>query len=435
MKALQEEHMYHHFSHHHPMVRTNLILEGQITCSGCNLIILPDKGYYSCKTCPFYLHQVCYNMPRKTRHPGHPDHFLTLPVMPSSGEDTFKCEACGHHVNGFYYNCAECCICYHSLCAALPLSVAITSHLHTLKLEFSPPYDLQCDICKELVSYKRWLYRCQICEFDTHIACAISNQRTQSFRHPTAPLLDPLKRQIMYSSASLMGAKQGEDYINEGTELMQLISQVVTRNIRENRTQENSLKTVVGWDERLHSPKRKLATGNVQEEHFGSSHKPDITVTSPSPKLHAQETDQSSLLSGDLSTAQSYQFSDGCFSIDLTGSYPSFDHTNQARKEPKLTDASTLQKVMLDRITSNFEPTKQEIIYSKKESFDFRNPDSRMNEAFLTGNGTDSGEQRNRKKMSNESASMSGIVNQSSKPEKVSASNQRTYSSMVSFVL
>ncbi|XWS66457.1 hypothetical protein CRYUN_Cryun05aG0201000 [Craigia yunnanensis] len=409
MKALQEEHMYHHFSHHHPMVRTNLILAGNITCSGCKLNTLPAKGYYQCKTCTFYLHQVCYNMSMKTRHPGHPDHILTLHVMPSSGEETFKCEACGHQ-------------------QSLPT--------FTLKLEFSPPFDLQCDICKESASYNEWLYRCQICEFDTHLGCAISNQRTQSFRYPTAPLPDPLTRQIMYSSAFLMETKQREDYVNEGTELMQLVSQSVTRNIKENRTHENFLKTVVGWDERLHGPKRRLATRNGQDEYFGSSRIPDTAGTSPNPKVQAEETDQSSLLSGDLSTAPSYQFSDGCFSIDLAGSYSSFDHTNQARKEPRLSDASALQKVkgtvndknniLLERITSNFEPTNQETIYAKKESFDFRNPDSRMNEAFLTRNGIHSVEQKNRKKMSNESRSESGVEDQSSKSEKVSATVQVT---------
>ena len=217
---------------------------------------------------------------------------------------------------------------------------------------------------------------------------------------------------------------------------MQLVSQGVSRNIRENRTQENFLKTVVGWDERSHSPKRRLATRNGQDEYFGSSRSPYTAGTSPNPKVQAQETDQSSLLSGDLSTAPSYQFSDGCFSIDLAGSYSSFDHTNQARKEPKLSDASALQKVketvndrnniLLERITSNFEPTNQETIYAKKESFDFRNPNSRMNEAFLTRNDTHSEEQRNRKKMSNESRSESRVEDQSSKSEKVSATVQVT---------
>ncbi|XVF55999.1 hypothetical protein PTKIN_Ptkin06aG0081000 [Pterospermum kingtungense] len=425
MKALQEEHIYHHFSHHHPMVRTNFISAGNVTCSGCTLNIFPATGYYRCKTCPFYLHQVCYNMPRKIQHSGHADHILTLQVMRSSGGETFHCEACGHHVNGFYYNCVECSTCYHILCLALPLSVAISSHLHTLKLEFSPPYDLQCDICKELASYNRWLYRCQICEFDAHLACAISNQRTQSFRHPTAPLPYPLTRQNMYSSASAMETKQREDYINEGTELMQLVSKDVTRNIRENRTHENFLKTVIGWDERLHSPKTKLTTRNGPDEYFGSNRK-----LSPRPKVQAQETDQPSLLSGELSTAPSYQFSDGCFSIDLAESYSSFDPTHQAIKESKFSDESPLQRVkeiisdrnntMLDRITGNFEPTKQDTIYAEKESFDFRT-DSRINEAFLTGDATHSGKQRNKKKTLNESRSVSAIGNQSSKYEKVRA--------------
>ncbi|TYI32718.1 hypothetical protein ES332_A04G082700v1 [Gossypium tomentosum] len=402
MEALQEEPMYHHFSHHHPMIRTtSSISSRKIFCSGCKLTILPAKGYYTCKTCPSYLHQVCYNMPRETRHPSHPDHLLTLNVVPLSSNRAFECNACGHGVNGFYYNCADCCICYHILCSALPLSVSITSHLHTLKLEFSSPSDLQCDICKKLACCNGWLYRCQICEFDAHLACAISNHITQSFRHPTAPLPGSSMRKTKHSSALLMETKQREDYVNEGTELMQLVSLGVTRNMSDNTVQENGIKTVVGWDERLHSPKRKLTTGNGQDEHFGSSSsKPDMASISPS------------LLSSDLSTAQSYQFSDGCFSIDLAGSYSSLDHTNQARSESKHSDATALQKVketrvernniMLDRITGNLEPTKQGTTYVKKESFD-----SRMSEAFLNRNSTHSEEQRNRKKMSNESRNVS----------------------------
>ncbi|OMO68949.1 Zinc finger, PHD-type [Corchorus olitorius] len=425
MKAFQEEQVYHHFSHHHPMVHAKLSSTGNIVCSGCKLNIPPaTKGYYQCKTCPYFLHQVCYNMPRKTRHPGHPNHFLTLHIMPSSSKDTFKCEACGHHANGFYYYCSECSFCYHILCSALPLSVAITSHLHALKLEFSPPYDLQCDICKELASYNEWLYRCQICEYDAHLACAISHQRTQSFQHSTAPLPEPLTRQIMYSSASLMETKQREDYVNEGIELMQLVSQGVTRNIRENRTQDNFLKAVVGWDERLHSPKKMLTSRNGKVEYSGLSPKPQIVVTSPNLKVQAQEADQSSLLSVDLSTAPSYQFSDGCFSIDLARSHSSLDHSILARKEPKLSDASTLQKVketindknniMLERITSNFEPAKPQTVYAKKGSFDFHNPDSRINEAFLTRDSTHSREQRNRK-----ISSVSEIEDPSSKPKNI----------------
>ncbi|KAE8661220.1 Detected protein of unknown function [Hibiscus syriacus] len=413
MEELQEEHIYH-FSHQHPILHTTgSIPDGDIICSGCKLSILPANGYYTCKTCPFYLHQVCYNMPRKTRHPSHPNHLLTLHVVPSDSDRTFECRACGHPVNGFYYNCAECCICYHVLCSALPLSVSITCHLHTLKLEFSPPFDLQCDICQKLAIYNGWLYRCQICEFDAHLACAILNQITQSFRHPPALLADSSTTKIKHSSASLMETKQRENFINEGTELMQLVSLGVTRNNNDN--------TVVGWHQRLHGPKKKLTTGNGQDVHTGST----------SPVRKVQETDQSSLLSSDTSMepTPSYQFSDGCFSIDLAGSYSSFDHTIQARKESKVSDSDATapgkgkettieRKNMLDRITSNLEPPKQETIYGKKESFD-----SRMSEAFLSRNRTHSEEQGNRKKLSNESRSMPGVGNQSNKSENVSASN------------
>ncbi|KAG6743881.1 hypothetical protein POTOM_052584 [Populus tomentosa] len=130
-------------------------------------------------------------MPRKTRHPAHPDHYLTLLVSPPLDNSNFKCEACGDHITGFCYNVTESNIYCHILCSVLPISGITYSHPHALKIEFSLPYDFSCDLCKN-PSSKGWLYRCSFCEFDTHIACVISNKKAEP-----VPLLDTLTRQIM----------------------------------------------------------------------------------------------------------------------------------------------------------------------------------------------------------------------------------------------
>lgn len=133
-----EEHALHHFSHQHPLGRPIAPSTGNITCDGCSLRILPGKDFYNCKTCSFFLHRICSNMPRKTRHPAHPDHYLTLLVSPPLDNSNFKCEACGDHITGFCYNVTESKIYYHILCSVLPISVITYSHPHALKIEFSP---------------------------------------------------------------------------------------------------------------------------------------------------------------------------------------------------------------------------------------------------------------------------------------------------------
>ncbi|KAK3227191.1 hypothetical protein Dsin_007053 [Dipteronia sinensis] len=292
-----QEVAFRHFSHHHPLVRssTNSSPAANTSCFGCNLKILSGKEYYyKCKICPFNLHQACYNIHRKIRHPGHPIHYLNLLVTPSSAGDSFKCKACGQNVTGFYYTCAECCICYHILCCALPLSVSIHSHSHTLKLEYSLPYDFECDLCQK-PCYNGWLYRCRLCEFDTHLACAIANQRTQSL-------------QITHSSS-------------EGSENNELIQLAVT-----------------GWHQTLHSPKQKLSMKNGLIDQYSG---------------HLELLDQSNLQSGELGTLTSHQFSDhSCFSIDIAKSYSGLDLPDKQSNEAN----HRRNDYMLDRITSNLEP-------------------------------------------------------------------------------
>lgn len=418
MEPMKEEVSFRHFSHHHPLVlNPNSPPAAQnVACNGCNLSINTGKDYYHCKICNFSLHKVCYNMPIKTRHPGHPSHFLNLLVVPSSVKGSFKCKACSQNVTGFYYNCGQCGFCYHILCSALPLSTSVKSHSHPLELEFSLPYDFECDLCKK-ACYSGWLYRCHICEFDAHLACAIVNQSTQSLQHQsiTDPLPNPLTRQIIYSPASLMeSSKNIIDYGSESNELMQLVAQGIARGINQETV---NVAVVTGWDEKLRSRSEKLKIKNGMIEFSGKIQT----------KQDVEHVDQ-------LSTLSSCQFSDSYFSIDLAKSYSSYiDQPNQESSAINRRDANVVQDVeqktsyrnnsVLDRVAENLEPAaaKEEL---RKPSFGFHyGPEYKINEAFLKEAGIDANENRNNNKMKkkNEPKDRSSIKNQSSISDTVSS--------------
>ncbi|XP_034223074.1 uncharacterized protein LOC117633542 [Prunus dulcis] len=410
---------FHHFSHEHPLEHTNSPPKQNKTCAGCNLMILPGKDYYSCPTCSFFLHQVCYNMPPKTRHPAHPSHYLNLhPSPPSSTKGPLNCQACGNHVTGFYYDCADCGLYFHGLCSGLPICIAIPSHPHALKLSFSPPFDLCCDLCNEPGS-DGWLYRCLICEFDTHISCAISNQTGLQPPQNGTPLLSTstFSRQTKHSSASSFGISVAENYNIEGNELLQLVRQKVSR---------GNFKSI-GWDERLYSPKENF---NVRVSKLGHGG-PDQTdagmaITSSNPK------DPATPISEDMTLTPSYQFSEACFSIDLAKSYSSYGQNIQAKKEsdqqgPKGTsdvrgtfsysDSTTVP----NKISSNSKPAKQPSFVSGPGT-NYSNkigPESRLNEAFLIEGDTlkrkEFGPKEKRK--AGETMVRSAVGNQSAKSE------------------
>ncbi|XP_029127010.1 uncharacterized protein LOC114915853 [Cajanus cajan] len=241
-----------HFSHPHPLECTTPPSTKNVTCFGCKLEVNHGEDYYRCKTCSFSLHHVCYKMPLITNHPSHPSHDLVLLVIPSSPSTkaTLHCAACGHHVTGFCYHCAECSIFFHSLCLALPVSLAIIYHPHEIKLEYSPPYDFFCDLCNK-PSYNGWLYRCTMCEFDTHVACAVANLEPHLFQSPSFSQPSPLLRQLTSThrvehtrvSGSVGDSVKGYDYL-----IMRLVAQQIGGGIRE--------KFDSGWDKRLYSSTR-----------------------------------------------------------------------------------------------------------------------------------------------------------------------------------
>ncbi|XP_077246166.1 uncharacterized protein LOC143886070 [Tasmannia lanceolata] len=180
-KALVDP-IIHHFSHEHPLQLSNLQQQNQnqitASCSGCKL---KASGWiYTCKPCNYTLHITCSQLPQKLTHPSDPNHQLTLLPFPIYPEGAFKCNACDQIGTGFCFHCTDCDLDIHSLCAIRPLSVNHEAHHHPLNITFSPPYSekaFNCDICNGTGS-NHWLYRCNICEFDAHLSCAIAKPKS-----------------------------------------------------------------------------------------------------------------------------------------------------------------------------------------------------------------------------------------------------------------
>ncbi|KAH6757234.1 hypothetical protein C2S52_023562 [Perilla frutescens var. hirtella] len=277
-----------HFSHEHPLEHVESCFDGDRVCSACKLAIRPNSFFYQCKVCKFSLHKVCYSMPKKAMHPADPNHSLNL-LTSFVAEETNECEACGRYIAGFYYNCTKCSLHFHMLCVAMPLSVKIpSSHPHILKLELKPLYDFKCDIC-DRPSYHGWHYHCRACEFDAHVSCAVKG--THSPQQKFSPQIYSLK---------------GGDGVNESKshqrELMELLSEGMQR------VEVNNVKNLDHDDHHHH--------------HDHDHHRP---------------LDQSIQVS-EAFTLPSCQFSDACFSLDITNT-EACNHQIQTQKDWNVYDS------------------------------------------------------------------------------------------------
>ncbi|EYU27120.1 hypothetical protein MIMGU_mgv1a020005mg, partial [Erythranthe guttata] len=197
MEQYNQETIKSHFSHPHPL---KLIVYKQTLnltspCSACK--IEPSGMIYCCIMCEdHFLHQRCFDMPKKMTHPCHEKHSLTLISKPSNrNEHFFVCDACSERgKGGFSYHCKPCRIDLHLLCAVMPLSVTHDSHVHKLHLTFEsyPEKKFSCNICMNTGS-RQWVYRCKSCGFDAHLKCATGD--APSVHRPPSQTKEPAPRQ------------------------------------------------------------------------------------------------------------------------------------------------------------------------------------------------------------------------------------------------
>nr|XP_043612999.1 uncharacterized protein LOC122584971 [Erigeron canadensis] len=198
-----------HSSHPHLLqLSPTLHLQNQQNCAGCNLQISSHdhtEQVYTCAPCGFFLHQSCTKFPQLITHPSHREHSLSLLPTPIYPGGFFRCDACTQHGTKFSYHCHFCDYDLHVLCASKPLSTNHPFHPHPLVLTFSSPYGeklgFSCDVCQSVGSCDQWLYRCNSCEFDVHLHCALVKVQPhqQPQPHPQPP---PLQHTYSFPGAA-----------------------------------------------------------------------------------------------------------------------------------------------------------------------------------------------------------------------------------------
>ncbi|XP_057438758.1 uncharacterized protein LOC130730704 isoform X2 [Lotus japonicus] len=393
-----------HFSHPHPLEHTTApsTTSNPTTCSGCKLrVTTNDNDYYRCsktKTCNFSLHSVCYNMPFITNHPSHPTHDLLLFLAPPSLPSLNTCFACKNHATGLTYHCAECTIFFHPLCLLLPLSLAIKHHPHKIKLEFLPPYDFYCDFCNK-PSFSGWLYRCSMCEFDIHIACAVDNL----------------------------------EHHMDNYKIMRLVAEQVGGGI--SRTQfDNGI--TGAWDKKFYNQRknRNMSSGNIMKvvelELQETEQSSVFQETEESPVFALANFEEKTPLRDKLvplsdfasppTPSQSNQFGESYFSIDLTKSYSNstYDHRSQVPKEGT-------EFVVPESIVERAEESYDVVKWSSNSSCNSHQHLNKLHEAFFKGGlVSDYGESRHMEVMKNSKESLAKWSHEDhiiTKPEKDAA--------------
>ncbi|XP_057786688.1 uncharacterized protein LOC131004100 [Salvia miltiorrhiza] len=177
----------------HELHPQHIFIQDHEQCLGmCNICRLSiwSIGYRCTSSCEFHMHMRCAQGSSMMeaddddeqqrggniiRHLSHPKHELKLLRRFCS----FKCDACGTTRRGSSYTCtADACQYWiHERCASLPPTMEREDHHHSLTLSFHLPleyikYDYKCDVCKQYLLPKHWIYHCQLCRYIVHIKCA-----------------------------------------------------------------------------------------------------------------------------------------------------------------------------------------------------------------------------------------------------------------------
>ncbi|XVF06392.1 hypothetical protein REPUB_Repub06bG0044700 [Reevesia pubescens] len=104
-----------YFDHEHPLSFNEFIKKNEsIDCEACCLKISGEA--YACKSCEYYLHKACTQLPYEVLHPLHPQHSLKLFIPNRRMWPMFACYECREYSFGFAYLCSPCGFLLHMKC-------------------------------------------------------------------------------------------------------------------------------------------------------------------------------------------------------------------------------------------------------------------------------------------------------------------------------
>ncbi|KAM6554681.1 hypothetical protein CsatB_015443 [Cannabis sativa] len=122
----------YHFSHPHDH-RFHQIRDYQCVpywgCRLCNQLITQGEKFYECRTCWYFMHKECGELPEHmNNHTLHDQHPLTLRKIHNNNISSSCCFYCDKPFGDEYaYSCQECAFYMHIKCASIPLPT-LTSH-------------------------------------------------------------------------------------------------------------------------------------------------------------------------------------------------------------------------------------------------------------------------------------------------------------------
>ncbi|KAH7515302.1 hypothetical protein FEM48_Zijuj10G0012300 [Ziziphus jujuba var. spinosa] len=180
----------HNFSPYHP-----LDFGFKSACRACGLKIGYNELVLKCSglNCMYYLHVHCFRLPKKMKHPLHPQHTLTLlegPQLPKVdpkvddainlapgrhiSSTRFHCNACQHSfTNKFVLHCKQCPEFNLDIgCAYINPNFKFDGHDHLLAyIDSYRGLRDRCAVCNALFGFRGKVYRCVDCNFNVHKAC------------------------------------------------------------------------------------------------------------------------------------------------------------------------------------------------------------------------------------------------------------------------
>ncbi|KAK3123955.1 hypothetical protein QOZ80_8AG0638510 [Eleusine coracana subsp. coracana] len=169
-------------------------------CGVCSRSVEVTAVVYSCRRCPFVLHESCHSFPKKIKqhfaHPGNGRrHTLKLlKSQPPVAGHMMMCSICdtGFDTGSFVYECARCRRFYaHPLCCRLPETKKIHGHEHPLTLRAPPTTTSwknngrarrrclnaagtgRCRNAARLDNDRAWTYQCDDCHVELCLACQL----------------------------------------------------------------------------------------------------------------------------------------------------------------------------------------------------------------------------------------------------------------------
>nr|XP_048318611.1 uncharacterized protein LOC125418630 [Ziziphus jujuba var. spinosa] len=186
---------FRHFFHCHenhtllPHIFPDNFYEYLVTCQGCGHPIWGAELLFKCPRsfeCKYYLHVPCSRVPKKMKHPFHPQHTLTLLERPPDDiKQGLHCVACRKIIqDAFVLHCTECSFNLDIGCAFRKPTMKSEYHEHPLAC-FDTLYrkdDLcaidsywgfrdRCAVCNASCTCIGKVYRCVDCNFNVHEAC------------------------------------------------------------------------------------------------------------------------------------------------------------------------------------------------------------------------------------------------------------------------